>query len=128
MDSFNTSGALVIDADAYAQAPTSTAGGADLAGLSPTPLTPSAGASSMYVARTAPVPRPARPPIGIRAQSSIGPCQTRYRLVSAHMPRRASLFPRWSHAGSGSVTTQTAKTKWKRTGAVERAREAKGLV
>ena len=28
MDSFNTSGALVIDADAYAQAPTSTAGGA----------------------------------------------------------------------------------------------------
>jgi hypothetical protein len=33
-----------------------------LAGLSPTPLTPSAGASSMYVARTAPVPRPARPP------------------------------------------------------------------
>eukprot|EP01043_Picozoa_sp_COSAG02_P034159 COSAG02_NODE_2374_length_9019_cov_784.726121_2_plen_74_part_00 len=56
MDSYGQgSNPLVIDAEAYAQP--SGAGqaagggaGADLAGLSPTPLTPSAGASSMCVA------------------------------------------------------------------------------
>ena len=46
MDSFSTSGALVIDASAYDQQ-AGAAAGADLAGLSPTPLTPSAGESSM---------------------------------------------------------------------------------
>lgn len=52
MEGFNTSGALVIDAEAYAQPSHTTnqmGGGGDLAGLSPTPLTPSGGASSMCV-------------------------------------------------------------------------------
>ena len=54
---------LVIDAEAYAH-PGSNAGvqggggaGADLAGLSPTPLTPSAGASSMCVRHRSHRPR-----------------------------------------------------------------------
>ena len=48
MEGFNSTNPLVIDAEAYVQPQAANAANnADLAGLSPTPLTPSAGTSSM---------------------------------------------------------------------------------